>query len=296
MSWLDLHLHSAYSEDGEIPPGELVSICRARGVTTAAVADHNTTRGVEEARQAASAGMTLIPGIELDCLYEGTELHVLGYWIDPSHPGYEEVEDDILDQNRAATGQRIRMVRDLGIHVDRSRVMALSREGFATGETIVEAALGQPENDGNPLLLPYRPGGARADNPLVNFYWDYCSQGKPAFVPVEYMSLDRAVALIQESGGIAVLAHPGVNVKESIPLLDGIFSRGVVGMEVYSSYHTAAQTAFYREQALARGLAMSCGSDFHGKIKPAISCGGVDCGGMERELLDGLLKKHREAF
>lgn len=296
MSWLDLHMHSSYSEDGELPPAELMSICRRSGVRVAALSDHNTTRGVAGAiKAAASPDVEVIPAVELDCICGGTELHVLGYWIDPAHPGFAEAEDDILNQSRAATGERIRLVRNLGIHVNRSMVMARSRDGVVTAEAIAEAALEQPENDGNPLLLPYRPGGARSDNPLVNFYWDYCSQGKPAFVPIQYMSLKNAVELIQSAGGIAVLAHPGNNVKEDLTLLDEILRHDIVGMEVYSSYHSAAQTAFYREQAISRGLAMSCGSDFHGKIKPAIRCGGVDCGGAEQELLEGLLRKRRGA-
>lgn len=295
MSWLDLHMHSNYSDDGEFSPEELMSICRENGVRTAALADHNTVRGVPEAQAAATRnGVTLIPAVELDCVCLETEIHLLGYWIDPGFPGFLEVEKDVQRQEQKAAQERVRLVQGLGIHVDLREVMRHTKNGVVTGELIAEVALEAEENKGNPILLPYRPGGARSDNPLVNFYWDYCSQGKPAFVPIRYIGLDEAVSLVRRSGGIPVLAHPGINVKEHLPLLEEIVGKGVVGIEAYSSYHSREQAAFYAEQAQSLGLAISCGSDFHGKIKPAIRMGGVDCGGLEELLLSGLEEKHRE--
>lgn len=147
------------------------------------------------------------------------------------------------------------------------------------------------ENKNNPLLAPYYPNGSRSDNPYVNFYWDFCSQGKPAYVPVHYMSLANAVTLIRRAGGIAVLAHPGNNIHENLSLLKGIVEQGVSGIEVYSSYHTAKQTEFYRNQAKLLGLAMSCGSDFHGKTKPKIMVGSVECENLETDLVSGLMEK-----
>lgn len=76
----------------------------------------------------------------------------------------------------------------MGIYIDRESLQALTREGIATGEMIAEVALALG-NAGDPLLSPYRLEGGRSDNPYVNFYWDFCGQGKPAYLPVEYMSL-----------------------------------------------------------------------------------------------------------
>ena len=70
-------------------------------------------------------------------------------------------------------------------------------------------------NKENKLLNPYYEGGLRSDNPYVNFYWDYCSQGKPAYAEVKFISLQEAIKVIEDNGGIPVLAHPGNNVKEN---------------------------------------------------------------------------------
>lgn len=283
MSWLDLHMHTHFSDDGTYSPEELMELCAQSGVRVAAVSDHNCTRGVSRAvRHARSLGIECIPAVELDCTYQGIDLHLLGYWIDPEHPGFAQTEHAIQEQERVAGEQRIQHALELGFHFDAEPLLR-EKGGIVTGEMIAEAALAQdPEN---PALLPYRPGGVRSDNPYVNFYWDFFAQGKPGYVPVAFQCLEEAVSLVRSAGGLPVLAHPGNNLHEDTTLLHGIVEQGVCGIEAYSSYHSPEQAAFYVQQAEALSLAVSCGSDFHGKIKPGISLGGFSCGGQEAELL-----------
>lgn len=290
MSYLDLHLHSCYSSDGEYTPKELIIRCVKNGVRIAAISDHNSTAGIKEGQYwAEKNNITLIPSIELDCRYEGINLHVLGYWIQPDYAPFLEYEKDLQSQEQQAAQKKITLAQENGITVNTLSVLRLAKDGVVTGEMIAEAALSLPENKTNPLLAPYYPGGARSDNPYVNFYWDFCSQGKPLYVPVHLISLSEAIQMIKESGGVPVLAHPGNNLKENIPLLHSIINQGICGIEVYSSYHTTEQTALYLQQASMHHLAISCGSDFHGKIKPMIEIGSVECNGMEEALFNGLL-------
>ena len=131
--------------------------------------------------------------------------------------------------------------------------------------------LAQPEYNDHPLLAPYLAGGARSDNPYVNFYWDYYSQGKPCFAEMYYPDMCHIIDIIHENGGLAVLAHPYVNLKGKKYLLGGIIDLGVDGIEAFSSYHTPSQTADALAVAQAHGLFVTCGSDFHGKTKPSIA-------------------------
>ena len=76
----DLHIHSQYSSDGEFRPADIVGKCAAGGVDLFALTDHNTVRGLDEACDGAlQAGLEFVPGIEIDCSFEGTDLHLLGY-------------------------------------------------------------------------------------------------------------------------------------------------------------------------------------------------------------------------
>lgn len=288
MNRIDLHMHSIYSNDGDYQPEELVAMCKEAGIRIMAVADHNSCKACEAAVKAADASqMVCIPAIELDCRYVDTDLHVLGYGIDYRDPRYAQAEEQLARQERESSEPRIRMFRDAGLKVDEERAYQLAHNGYVTGEVIAEVTLTDPANDGHPMLEPYRAGGKRSDNPYVNFYWDQCGPGKSYHIPIEFMSLSHAIELIVTSGGIPVLAHPGNNVKEDDTLLEEIIGCGIRGIEVYSSYHTEAQIRYYAEKAERYGLYKTCGSDFHGKTKPSIHLGEMQCD-AEEEIRLGL--------
>lgn len=284
MAKIDFHMHSIHSCDGEYTPSQLISFAKDADLRAVAVTDHNTTKGVEEAITAGKAsGIEVVPAVELDCIYNDIVFHVLGYYIDHKSERYSKVEKDIQDQEIAASKLRVELVRKMGIEIDTDEAMAHAKDGFVTGEIIAEIVLNKPGSAKNPLLQPYLPGGNRADNPYVNFYWDYCSQGKPAYVHIHYISMNEAISLVTETGGIPVLAHPGNNLKGRLELLDAIVKQGIKGIEAYSSYHSPEQNNYFIQKSKEYGLLISGGSDFHGKTKPSVFMGrfGLEEDGMD---------------
>lgn len=161
----------------------------------------------------------------------------------------------------------------MGIAFDEKRIQELSPGGITTGEAIGEAAMEYDVEKKNPLLQPYYPGGERSDNPFVNFYWDICAPGKPAYVEIFYPSVSAIVELLHQQNALAIVAHPGMNAKEQMDRIHDLLQLGVDGFEVFSSYHSEQQTQFYYDLAKSHGLYMTCGSDFHGKTKPAVHIG-----------------------
>lgn len=286
---VDLHMHSGFSDDADIPPATLAAMAARNGLSCVALCDHNAADGngpfLEAARK---AGLTAIPGIEIDCDFEGNDLHLLGYFIEYADARFAALRDAVRERKRAVRGRCLAAIRGLGIVLDDARLDALSRDGGVTGEAIAKVALGDPANDGHPLLEPFRPGGARADNPLVNFYWDICAKGKAAHVHIDHMPLGEAARLIAETGGTAVLAHPGQSLPGREGLIDAIVRQGVRGVEAYSSYHSPAQRAFWLREAERLQLLVACGSDFHGETKPAINMGDHGAEGREREIAEAL--------
>jgi predicted metal-dependent phosphoesterase TrpH len=286
MGWLDLHIHSNVSDDGEFSPKQLINICKISGVKVTAIADHNSVRGIKEAMaEAEKIGIKLIPAIELDCTYNNINLHVLGYNIYKHNiEAFNEIEQYVLMQEQLNSKKRVKYIRDLGISVDDESIMKLSRSGVITGEMIAEVVLKDCRNSNIRILSQYFDGGARSDNPYVNFYWDFCSQGKVAYVPITYITLEEAIKVICLSGGISILAHPGNNVHEDEQLLSEIISKGIEGLEVYSSYHSAEQKKFYNNIAEKKGIIKTVGSDFHGKTKPSIQIGNVEIEDAEDDI------------
>lgn len=289
MSYIDLHMHSYYSDDGEFEPKQLIDLCLEKNIKYFSIADHNSVRGIKEAKEyCVGKNINIIPAIELDCTFNEINLHVLGYGIDYDKTVFYDIEDNIIKQEQFASKKRMKLVKELGIDFSDEVINSLSRNGVVNGEMIAEVAMKFDKNHENPLLMPYYENGSRSDNPYVNFYWDYCAQGKAAYAEVSFISLQEAINIIEESGGIPILAHPGNNIKENINLLEQIISCGIKGIEVYSSYHSREQVEFYKKFSLKHKLLLTCGSDFHGKTKPSIVIGGTDCEGIEDKIISQL--------
>ncbi|MHC1684286.1 MAG: PHP domain-containing protein [Clostridiaceae bacterium] len=289
MSYIDLHMHSSYSDDGEFTPRELVDLCLERGIKYFSIADHNSVKAIKETKEyCEDKEIEIIPSVELDCTINGVNLHLLGYGVDYNSEIFNEIEESIISQEQSASKKRMELVRKLGIDFSDDVIKSLSKNGVVNGEMIAEAAMEFDKDKINPLLKPYYDGGSRSDNPFVNFYWDYCAQGKPSYVEVKFITLQEAIKIVEENGGVPVLAHPGNNVKENDNLLEDIIACGIKGMEVYSSYHKENQIEYYKRYAIKHKLIMTCGSDFHGKTKPSITIGSAECENGEKDIILGL--------
>ena len=105
--------------------------------------------------------------------------------------------------------------------------------------------------------------------------------------------MEEVIDRIHGAGGIAVLAHPGANLKGRERELEALLALELDGIEVFSSYHSEAQEEYFLETAERLGKLVTCGSDFHGKTKPAISLGEAAAhkGGLAGEITVRALKE-----
>lgn len=273
MNDIDLHIHSAYSSDGEFDVAAIVSMCSDSSLKVFSLTDHNSVRGVGEAAvKARQAGLEFVPGIEIDCNYRGTDLHLAGYGIDWRSEDFARLEESIARKVMASLGAMIDNLLRLGFSVDAEAVLAAAGEGLPTGELIAEVMLSDAKYH-TPLLRPYMEGGARSDMPYINFYLDYFAQGRPAFVPVEYMDFRETVELVRDNGGVPIVAHPGLNFRGREQVAEELLACGAAGLEAFNNYHTPEQAAYFASLTEREGALVTCGSDFHGKTKPRIAIG-----------------------
>ncbi len=289
-SYIDLHMHSMYSDDGEYTPTQLVDMCHETGVKIMAIADHNWVKANEEAKKHADElGMTYIPAIEIDCTYKGVNLHVLGYGID-NQEVFNQLGEDIEKQEIACSMKKLELTNALGFDLKKEQLDALSTNGVYTGEMFGEALLNDSRYEDHELLKPYRQGGERSDNPYVNFYWDYYAQGKPCYTEIHFPTLEETIQLIHQHGGVALLAHPGNNLKGQFELFDEMVALGLDGVECFSSYHTSETNEYFYNKAKELNVLYTCGSDFHGKTKPSIHLGENGC--LNPQEIEDCLKAH----
>lgn len=277
MNKIDLHIHTTASLDADYSPSQIVEMANKAKLKTIAIADHDTVGGVSEAiKVGQDLGIKVVPAIEISCVYKDVNLHILGYGINIKNKKYAHLLENVRKQERSGSEKSLQLIKDLGIYVNMDKLKPLIKDGIIIGENIGEASIYEPENQDNLLIKPFLNGGPLSDNPFVNFYWEFCSQGAPAYVHIEFPDLKDIIKLIKEDKGLAVFAHPGNNISEDETLLYEIMNAGLDGLEAYSSYHSQDQVDFYISHAEKNNWLITCGSDFHGKNKPSIKLGAIN--------------------
>lgn len=273
MEKIDLHMHSRYSDDADFPVDVLIARCKANGVSTLAVTDHNSAHSVAEAKAWLSSDLNVISGIEIDCTFAGNNYHLLGYGFTPSDD-FVEIHNNFNAIQRELTPKKLAKLRELNFFLDETRLAEVCGDTIPQEEQMGEVILEDERNDGHPLLLPYRTGGARADMPLINFFWDFFGPGKACHLPVTFPPMNEMVDVIRHNGGIPILAHIGANVKQDhTQVIEEMLKIGVMGVEVFSSYHSPELTDQLYDFTVSRSAYVTCGSDFHGRNKPKIEVG-----------------------
>jgi 3',5'-nucleoside bisphosphate phosphatase len=253
----DLHTHTIFS-DGTTTPEENVEAARDRGLEGLGVTDHDTTEPFERARAAADGtGLELVLGTEFSAELDGSSVHVLGYWIDP---GFGPLADE-LERLRDEREHRARAI------VERFRALGVP----ITFERVVELAAGAPI--GRPHIAEaVIEVGAACDQREVFDTW--LADGGPAFVEKHAVSPERAVELLVASGGVTVLAHPGLfgtrgatgGIDEEV--VERMVAAGLAGLEADHPDHTEEQRQRYRDVAAGLRIEVTGGSDYHGSSKP----------------------------
>jgi 3',5'-nucleoside bisphosphate phosphatase len=251
MPNIDLHCHSTAS-DGLLAPAELVRHAAARGVELLALTDHDEVSGLEEAgAEARKCGIELINGVEISVSWRGQTIHIVGLGVDPAHPRLVRGLTSIRD-GRTRRAQSISSQLDkFGIHGSFEGACRHAGDGHLIGRMHFARFLVEQ--------------GYAKDVKTV--FRHYLVKGKPGYAAHEWAMLSEAVGWIVESGGRAVIAHPGRYKLSSNALEDLLLefrSLGGEAIEVITSSHTPEQSLQFTRHAARLGLLASRGSDFHG--------------------------------
>lgn len=246
--YADLHLHTSFS-DGTYSPEELVASARGFGFAAISLTDHDTVEGCgPTALLCAAAGMEFIPGTELTAEQEGAEIHILGYSVDVTDSTLlgEIAKFQTVRQNRIR--EMVARLNGLDIPLQAGAVFALAN-----------------------CRAPGRPHVARAlveagfCETVDEAFERFLKKHRPAWVPKFKMSAERAIALIHQAGGVAVMAHPGLNRSDEV--IPAMVDVGLDGIECFHTKHSPATAEHYLELAGRFHLLITGGSDCHGASK-----------------------------
>jgi predicted metal-dependent phosphoesterase TrpH len=216
--------------------------------------DHDTVEGCARMAEAcAKPGIEFVPGTELTAELDGAEVHILGYYLD--------AENGKLQSNlKQFQSVRQNRIHEMVARLNRIKIPLRAETVFAIAN----------------CHSPGRPHVGRAlvqegfCTSLDEAFDRFLKKNRPAYVPKFKISSLDAIALIHQAGGLAVMAHPGLNRSDDvIPVLA---ASGLDGLECYHSKHTGPMTEYYLELAARHNLLVTGGSDCHGhsKGKPLI--------------------------
>jgi 3',5'-nucleoside bisphosphate phosphatase len=255
MSFADLHLHTRYS-DGSWKPAELVREAQRLGFAAISITDHDTLDGIPEALD--GAGIEVIPGVEITCRVDTWEVHMLAYL--PGDSWKNANLHAVLDHSRQVREKRI---HDIVARLNELSVPLTADEVFACSDC---GTIGRPHVA---MALHKRGVVKTVDEAFERFL----KRGKPGFVERYRMTAAEAIGYVKRAGGIAALAHPGLNRIDD--RIGDMVEQGMEGLEVWHSRHSPSQIEHYRQMAERLGLLMTGGSDCHGTVRGKALLGSV---------------------
>ncbi|WP_025026660.1 PHP domain-containing protein [Caldalkalibacillus mannanilyticus] len=271
MKRIDLHTHTTAS-DGKCSPKENVMLAEERGLQAIAITDHDTVGGIQEALQAAEhLSVEVIPGIEVSTLIEGTEIHVLGYFIDFENEAFNSELAKLRKTRNLRNEMMVEKLQELGIEITIEEVKAKQKK--------------KGGNVGRPHIAEVLMEKGIVHD-LAEAFDVYLGKEGKAYVNPPRISPFEGVALIQKYGGVPVLAHPGLYDYDE--LIKELVEIGLKGIEVHHPDHSPEEVKKYSEMAKEFQLIATGGSDYHGKRNGVVFHGDLGSQPIEYEVIENL--------
>jgi len=223
----DWHLHTHLS-DGFASPSEVLGEAARLGLRQISITDHDCLdvhRDVRLRHQAASLGIDLVPGVEIDCSLGDLQIEILGYRFTPEDRGLIE------------RLERVQIAR-------RERIRALADRFQAAGEPI-DADEIYPPATVSPLKVHLYRALAKAGRVYPGGYAEFKAHLATlgATPPLPVPTAAEAVERVRAAGGFAVIAHPLYYLRDltAEELMRSARAVGCEGIELAYPYDYGAQ-------------------------------------------------------
>ena len=246
---VDLHIHTTYS-DGAYSPEMIVDTAIDCGLNVIALTDHDNILSYDIAQNYAKENdkkLEIIQGVEINTIYKGYEVHILGYFMDVKN---HEFQNMLKFQQNARVHQAKEMTtllnKKAGIRIKFDDIKKLVAEGGSIGRPHIARAITNAGGTSN----------------VTEAYSKYINDDSPVYVKRKTVSPHDACEIIYDAGGIPVFAHP-IDVEIADSLAKELINYGLRGIEAYHRKHSPAVVEYYSSLAEQYGLIITGGSDFH---------------------------------
>lgn len=276
VSKIDLHSHSTCS-DGTNTPSELLARVAQVGIKLFALTDHDTVAGIDEAGRAANQlGVRLINGVEISCTHtlsggygKNAKIDKIIHVVALNFGDVEQMNQALqaVQDSRHQRGEA--MVQNLAKLLHEQEVMSEQDLYQKLWQAILQKANHNPKAVGRAHIAQvlYEFGMVSS---VQSAFDKYLADNKPAYVPIQTLTMAETIELIHRCGGVAVLAHPTRYKLSSTRiqrLIADFASMGGDGCELPNNEPMSLVDMVSR--AIAKHeLLVSLGSDFHGANMP----------------------------
>lgn len=231
----------------------------ARGIRILALTDHDTLKGIPEARATCNElGMHLVNGIELSCSWGSTTIHVLGYDFDLHN--FEL--DALVRQLHDSRWLRARKIAD--------RLAGKGMNNALEGACALLEGPGQDEQPpGRPHFAEYlvRSGLVRDHGEAFR---KWLGAGKIGDVRQFWPPMEEIMQTLKATGAWISLAHPyhyNLTRSKRRRLVREFVELGGHALEVSNGLQPPEQVGTLAVMAREFGLEITAGSDFHAPHK-----------------------------
>ncbi len=261
---IDLHIHSSAS-DGSYAPAEILHLIKEHNLSAFSITDHDTIDGnMVLLDSGLSESDNFLTGVEISSyppepFISSGSFHILGYGFDPGNTELNAALKKFQTAREERNPQIISRLNNMGVDLCMEEVLKEAGGGL----------IGRPHMASLLLKKGYVSSIKEAFDTLL-------AKGKPAFVDKYRVNAGNAIKLINNAGGISVLAHPvslEMAYDELSKLLKELTILGLDGLEAYYTNHSQEATERYCALAREAGLLVTGGSDFHGSLKDNVNIG-----------------------
>lgn len=247
MNKADLHSHTTAS-DGTCSVQQSIERAKANGLAALGITDHDTVAALASAlEEGKRQGVEIVPGVEISSVYAGKDVHVLGYYIDINNPEFLHRLEELREVRGKRNQMMIEKLNELGISITMEEVERRKKE--------------KAGNIGRPHMAEVLMEKGVVTS-MKEAFDKYLGSTGAAYVNPPRISPEEAIDIIQEAGGVAVLAHPGL--YKNPEMVRKLIKHGLQGIEVYHPDNDEEDTRLYGVLADEYHLVKTAGSDFHG--------------------------------
>lgn len=250
MKYVDLHIHSYYS-DGLDTPIQIVRAAKIKGLDMIAIADHDNLRGYFRALDESKKwGIDLVPAVEITTI----EHHLLALNFHPENREFKQYIEHSREVHEGVCSQRIDLLKNHGIPITFEKV----KKAFSTSSLGKYSILWTMLLDNECRKYLEQKHGKLAFHEIYNTYLN--SSGIAGKVERKrVITWAEAAREVKKAGGLVIVPHPGKDLKISNE--NDRILKTADGIEVQPRF--VKESLPFVEYAKKTGKIITYGSDYH---------------------------------